>query len=41
MAMLKPMIIMALAMFWCVSVGRDDALNNPTSTEKKPERKPI
>jgi hypothetical protein len=35
------MLIMALAMYWCVSVGRDDALNNPTSTEKKPGRKPI
>lgn len=30
------MLIMALAMHWCLRVGRDDALNNPTPTEKKP-----
>jgi hypothetical protein len=29
-------LIMALAMHWCLRVGRDDALNNPTPTEKKP-----
>lgn len=28
-------LIMALAMYWCVHVGRDDALNNPTPLEKK------
>jgi hypothetical protein len=28
-------LIMALAMYWCVRVGRDEALNNPTPLEKK------
>jgi hypothetical protein len=27
-------LIMALAMDWCVGVGRDDALSNPTALEK-------
>ena len=27
--------IMALAMHWCVRVGRDDAFNSPTPLEKK------
>jgi hypothetical protein len=30
------MLIMALAMYWCVKVGQADALDNPTPTEKKP-----
>ena len=29
------MLIMALAMHWCVRAGRDDATNNPTPTEQK------
>ena len=29
-------LIMTLAMYWCVRVGRDDALYNPTVIEKKP-----
>jgi hypothetical protein len=28
-------LIMSLAMHWCVRVGRDDALNSPTPLEKK------
>jgi hypothetical protein len=28
-------LIMALAMYWCVHAGRDDALNHPTPLEKK------
>jgi hypothetical protein len=32
-------LIMSLAMYWCVRVGRDDALNSPTPLEKKPKRK--
>jgi hypothetical protein len=28
-------LIMSLAMYWCVRVGRDDALNSPTPLEKK------
>jgi hypothetical protein len=28
-------LIMALAMYWCVHTGRDDALNRPTPLEKK------
>ncbi len=32
-------LIMALAMYWCVRVGRDDALNRPTPLEKKRKRK--
>jgi hypothetical protein len=31
-------LIMSLAMYWCVRVGQDDALHNPTPLEKK--RKP-
>ena len=27
-------LIMALAMYWCVSAGRDEALNHPTPLEK-------
>jgi hypothetical protein len=30
---------MSLAMYWCVRVGRDDALNSPTPLEKKHKRK--
>jgi hypothetical protein len=29
------LLIMALAMYWCVAAGRADALANPTPTEKK------
>lgn len=29
------LLIMALAMYWCVSFGHDEAMNNPTPTEKK------
>lgn len=32
-------LIMALAMYWCVRVGRDEALSHPTYLEKKPRRK--
>lgn len=34
------LLIMTLAMYWCVRVGRHDALYNPTSLEKKPGRRP-
>jgi hypothetical protein len=34
-------LIMALAMYWCVGVGRDDAVNRPTPLEKKVRRRPI
>lgn len=33
-------LIMALAMHWCVRVGRDDALDRPTPLEKKLMRRP-
>lgn len=33
-------LIMALAMYWCVRVGRDDALHRPTPLEKKLTRRP-
>lgn len=33
-------LIMALAMHWCVRIGRDDALHRPTVLEKKPARRP-
>ena len=32
-------LVMSLAMYWCVRVGRDDALNSPTPLEKKRKRK--
>jgi hypothetical protein len=32
-------LVMALAMYWCVRVGRDDALHSPTPLEKKHKRK--
>jgi hypothetical protein len=32
---------MALARYWCVRVGRHDALYNPTTIEKKPRPRPI
>ncbi|MEX3526575.1 MAG: hypothetical protein VB143_03855, partial [Burkholderia sp.] len=35
------LLIMTLAMSWCVNAGRADALQNPTPTEKKRARKPI
>jgi hypothetical protein len=34
-------LIMSLAMYWCVQVGQEDALNRPTPLEKKHGRKPI
>ncbi|NOU22164.1 MAG: transposase [Methyloglobulus sp.] len=34
-------LIMALAMHWCVRVGQDDALQRPTPLEKKRKRKAI
>jgi hypothetical protein len=34
-------LIMALAMHWCVRVGRDDAVQRPTVLEKKQTRRPI
>jgi hypothetical protein len=34
-------LIMALAMFWCVSVGRDAAAYRPTPLEKKSRLKAI
>ena len=34
-------LIMTLAMYWCVRVGHHDALYNPTPLEKKPRRRPI
>ncbi len=33
-------LIMALAMHWCVCVGRTEAANHPTPLEKKRESKP-
>jgi hypothetical protein len=33
-------LIMALAMYWCVRVGRDEALNHPTPLEKNYSSKP-
>jgi hypothetical protein len=33
-------LIMALAMYWCVRVGRDEALHRPTPLEKKLRRRP-
>jgi hypothetical protein len=37
----KLVLIMALAMHWCVRVGLEDALNRPTPLEKKRKRKVI
>lgn len=34
-------LIMSLAMYWCVCVGRDEAVNHLTPLEKKPSRRPI
>ena len=34
-------LIMTLAMYWCVRIGRHDALYNPTPFEKKPKPRPI
>lgn len=34
-------LIMSLAMYWCVRVGQEDALNRPTPLEKKHERRAI
>ena len=33
-------LIMALAMYWCVRCGREDAFQAPTPTEKKPASRP-
>lgn len=30
------LLIMTLAMYWCVTAGQQDTVSNPTSTEKKP-----
>ena len=35
------LLIMTLAMYWCVGVGRHDARYHPTPLEKKPRRRPI
>ena len=35
------LLIMSLAMYWCVRVGRDDAVQSPTPLEKKHRRRPI
>lgn len=35
----RPILIMSLAMHWCVRVGRDDALNSPTPLEKNARAK--
>lgn len=35
------MLIMGLAMYWCVKAGQADAISNPTPTEKKPVNKSI
>ena len=32
-------LIMTLAMYWCVAAGKHDAASNPTPTEKKPARR--
>jgi hypothetical protein len=32
---------MTLAMYWCVRVGRDEALHHPTVLEKKLKNNPI
>ena len=34
-------LIMTLAMYWCVRAGQEDARLNPTATEKKPASRPI
>jgi hypothetical protein len=34
-------LILTLAMYWCVRVGRHDALYHPTPLEKKPRPRPI
>lgn len=34
------LLIISLAMYWCVRVGQEDAFNRPTPLEKKRERKP-
>src|SRR5512137_2829365 len=34
-------LVMSLAMHWCVRVGRDDALHSPTPLEKKRKRRAI
>jgi hypothetical protein len=33
-------LIMSLAMYWCVCVGRDEAVHRPTPLEKKLKRRP-
>ena len=35
------LVIMALAMYWCVRVGQEDARDHPTPLEKKRKSKPI
>jgi hypothetical protein len=34
-------LIMALAMYWCVQAGQEDARCHPAATEKKPVNRPI
>ena len=34
-------LIMTLAMYWCVAAGKHDAISNPTPTEKKPANRKI
>jgi len=34
------LLIMALAMYWCVATGRHDAFHHPTPLEKKPGNRP-
>ena len=36
----RMVLIMALAMYWCVQTGRDQAVHRPTPTEKKPVKTP-
>jgi hypothetical protein len=33
-------LVIALAMYWCVRCGREDAFQAPTPTEKKPASRP-
>lgn len=34
------LLVMTLAMYWCVGAGRHDALYHPTARDKKPRRRP-
>lgn len=35
------LVIMALALYWCVRTGQDDSIHHPTPLEKKPKNSPI